>query len=84
MIDKTVRKNLLAIADAYGNVTGMSRSDIGRKFYGRGSFLKDLRAGKFSPSTSQVDKLVAKFLKEWPKERLADWPFLEALFMDRK
>ena len=80
MFEKTVRDNLLAIADAYRKATGDSMAKIGKKFYGRADFFARLKAGECRISLVQVDAMLKQFKKEWPKK--AVWPFTRAIFMD--
>jgi hypothetical protein len=81
MFNKIVRDNLWAIAAAYAKATGRSMAAISKEFYGRGNFLKNVKAGKHSLSVPQVDRILGKFRRKWPDD--AQWPLTRAIMMDR-
>jgi hypothetical protein len=81
--DAIARKNLLDIALAYHKATGKSLSEIGREFYGRGSFFTNLQKGKQQQLASRsIDSMLREFRKRWPEK--ADWPYVKAIFMTRE
>lgn len=81
-ISEPARKNLIAIADAYGAAKKLTRTEVSRQFYGRGSFLDDFNDGRQSVSLDKLERMVEDFRKNWPKK--TDWPFTEAIYMDQK
>jgi hypothetical protein len=81
-ISQPARKNLLAIADAYGAAMDLTRTEVSRRFYGRGSFLDDFSSGTQSISLDKLERMVQDFREKWPKK--TDWPFTEAIYMDQK
>lgn len=78
-LDKLIRNNLLAIAAAYCEATGNSLAQVGKEFYGRGSFFTELRKGKRSLSIRSVADMLEKFQKQWPPE--AAWPMTRTIYM---
>lgn len=74
MIAKTCRENLLAIATAYARARGLTIAQVSKKFYGKGSFLAELRKNKRSVSIDKFDELIDQFRDDWPPE--VRWPHL--------
>lgn len=81
MVEKKIRENLLAIADAYAKATGLALSTVSGKFHGKTSFLAALRAGECSLSISTVDAMLAKFSANWPSGAI--WPKTQPVYMHR-
>ena len=79
-ISSTVRANIGALVDAYRAATGLSDSQIGKKFYGNSFFFRDFDRGKLTISLKKLDEMMAEFHKEWPEG--ADWPHLRPVFME--
>ena len=77
-----VRKNLVAIARAYGEAEGVPLSTVSKRAYGNGSFLGQYAKGHGAISVEKVESMLAWFRANWPEN--ADWPFLPAIFMDRR
>jgi hypothetical protein len=77
-----VRRNLCQITDAYAAATGTPRSVVSKRFYGRSSFLDEYRQGKQTITVDKLDGILRALRREWPDN--ADWPFLPAIFMDRR
>lgn len=82
MIASVIRKNLLAVAMAYSKAADMSLSDVSRKFYGRGVWLRDFKAGKTSISIDKLEDVIRAFRRSWPQD--TPFPVLDPIFMDRK
>ena len=80
MIARTVRQNVVTLTNAFAKASGMSRSEVNRHFYGRGNFLTEFASGKQSISIDKLDRVIAKFRKEWPKGH--KFPVLTPVFMD--
>lgn len=76
-----IKQNLVKIADAYAAALGITRSQVSKQFYGRGSSLDEI-VGPNGPSISvdKVDQMLEKFWKNWPAE--AVWPMLPIVAMD--
>lgn len=82
MFDDLVRAGLLAIAGAYAKATRTSLSAVSRKFYGKASFLTDLKTKRQSISVRTVSRILDQFRDEWP-EGVAR-PNIPAIFMGRQ
>ena len=82
MDTEVVTENLLAIVAAYRSATGKTEEKVSVEFYGRSDFLRDLRAGKRSISVQQLDVVLKKFRRRWPRD--AQWPFVRPVWMTRK
>lgn len=81
-LERLVRYNLLAIVGAWCRATGKSESAASREFYGNNDFFAQLRTGEHTISVKQLDKMLNKFRRRWPKD--ADWPWTRALFMGQR
>jgi ribosome maturation factor RimP len=81
-IAKTIRKNLLTLAYAYAEATGKSITDVSREIYGRGGFVKGFEDNKSSISIDKLERVIAKFRREWPRRK--KFPVLDPIFMDGK
>jgi hypothetical protein len=57
-------------------------SVVSKRLYGRSSFLDELHRGKQSITIDKLDEILRKLRRDWPEG--ADWPFLPAIFMDRR
>lgn len=92
LAEDTARHNLLAIADAYCEVTGRSLAAVSKDFYGNRDFFIKLkqgirlrdrnkrpRPGAYSISLRKLDMVLAKFREKWPPD--APWPTLEPIIM---
>lgn len=82
MLAQIARKNLRQIATAYGKAKGLPLSVVSKRLYGRSSFLDELHRGKQSITIDKLDEILRKLRRDWPND--ADWPFLPAIFMDRR
>ena len=81
MVAAPVRKNVAAIARAYGKATGNSLATISREFYGQSNFLKDFAAGRRSITVDKLQELLVKFSDRWPET--AKWPETLPVEMNR-
>lgn len=79
MFGETARKNLIAIATAYGKATNMTLSQISKRAYGNASFLDQFKRGKVSISLSKLDCMLKWFADHWPAD--AERPMLRVPFM---
>lgn len=77
-IAKEIRVNVLAIANAYREATGLSLATVSARFYGNAGFLSEFKAGRQTISVDKLDQMVGKFRAEWPSE--AEWPDLGSIF----
>jgi len=82
MLAQIARSNLRQIAAAYGKAKGLPLSVVSKRLYGRSSFLDELHRGKQSITIDKLDEILRKLRRDWPDD--ADWPFLPAIFMDRR
>ena len=78
---REIRANVLAIATAYREATGLSLATVSARFYGNAGFLSEFKAGRQTISVDKLDEMVRKFRAEWPEN--AEWPFLPAVFFER-
>lgn len=69
------RANILALATAYADATGMTVDQISKKFYGRGDFIGVFVIRKASISVDKLDAMIDRFAAEWPDS--APWPELQ-------
>lgn len=81
MIERTCRANLLAIAEAYARVEGLSLATVSRQFHGNQAFLGRLKSGKCSMTVPKLDEMVRSFISKWPKG--ARWPLTRAILFPR-
>jgi hypothetical protein len=63
---------LLAVASAYCEATGVSLSTAGGRAFAESKLLVNLAAGVSSPTFARADRAVAWFSLHWPDG--ADWP----------
>lgn len=71
MFAKAVRRNILAIAKAYGKAEGISLSTVSKRAYGNGTFLSEIQSGA-NVSVDKVDNILAFFREKWPTG--TPWP----------
>jgi len=82
MIDKTARKNLFKIIDAYAKATGLPIPTISGRIYGNQAFLTDFREGRIKSMTfRKCEEMLDKLWAMWPKG--IKWPKTKPLSMDR-
>jgi hypothetical protein len=81
-VSATMRKNLLALTDAYVKAKKTTQARVSKQLYGRSDFLKELRRGRQSPSLVKVDQVVDFFRTNWPED--VPWPFLDAVVIRRR
>ncbi len=77
MIAKTLRANLMALADAYERATGLKLETISKKMYGNKTFFRAFRARKCSVSIDKYGQVVERFAAQWPEN--GRWPKLRDL-----
>ena len=75
-VAKTCRDNLIAIVTAYARASGLTITQVSKKFYGKGSFVAEFKRGARSVSVDKFDELVAQFRDDWPDG--ARWPYTHA------
>lgn len=76
------RANILALATAYADATGMTVDQISKKFYGRTDFIGSFVVRKASISVDKLDAIIAKFEANWPEG--APWPQLHDVTVNRR
>lgn len=82
MFAKTCRRNLLALAAAYGRAKGIGLKTVSRAAYGNPDFFGKLKSNEISVSIRKTEDLLAWFRKHWPDG--TQWPCLPPLFMNRE
>lgn len=80
-IDQAIRQNLLAVAQAYGEATGLAQSTISRQFYGNRDFFAELAAEERSVTTDKLADMLQAFSDRWPPGTA--WPAMQAVSMRR-
>lgn len=81
-VSKAISRNLLAIARAYAKATGVPLASVSRHIYGRAGFFEDLRRGRQSMTLKNLDTVLERFRKCWPKG--AAWPATDPITMPGK
>lgn len=76
MFEEVARHNLLVLARAYAQATGLSLASVGHEFYGNQAFFKDMEKGPKAITTTKYDQIVLRFSERWP--RGWPWPGLTA------
>lgn len=66
MFERTCRKNLLAITDAFKRATRLSETTISRRYHGTDDFLSQFRSGKCSVRLDTYERMLAKIGADWP------------------
>lgn len=80
-IARQVRTNVLAVAAAYREATGLSLATVSARFYGNAGFLPEFKAGRQTISVDKLEEMLEKFHRDWPTG--AEWPYLEAIMFER-
>jgi hypothetical protein len=81
MFEKAVRQNLVTIASAYAEHTGLSLAQVSKKCYGNAVFLGDYKRGRGGITVKKVGALLDWFRSNWPEG--AEWPPVRAAAMGR-
>lgn len=82
MFAEICRRNVLALADAYGRAKGWSEATVSNRFYNNGVFFRRLRAGEQSISVEKFGYILGEFARVWPEG--VPWPKLTPLLFDRE
>lgn len=77
MIAQCCRDNLRALVREYRKKTGLSLSQVSKRYYGNAGFLEAFLAGKQSMSLNKFDQVFQGLAADWPEE--ADWPQMRAV-----
>ncbi len=78
MFNETCRKNLLTLANEYERATGQGPTMISMRFYGNGTFFRELHQRNRSISVERFGTMLADFAKNWPEN--APWPDLAPIY----
>lgn len=73
-MEKFCRSALLRVAKRYGKVTGLHLNTVSRRFHGAVGFLGDFQSGKVTITLRKYDQMMREFRREWPKDKIGDWP----------
>ena len=82
MFAEVCRRNILELAKVYGHATYTAPTMVSMKFYGNGTFFRDLEQRWRSISVERMGTMLAKFAKEWPEGE--PWPNLEPIYPTRE
>jgi hypothetical protein len=82
MFEEAIRTNLLTIVSAYQKATGATLTTVSKRFYGRGDFLREFKAGRHTISVDRLGAMIRQFHKEWPED--APMPTTRPIFMHRR
>lgn len=82
MFTETCRRNILQIAKAYGQATGRSSNGISMRFYGNGTFFRELEDRNRSITIERYGEMLADFARSWPTD--APWPDLQPIHFSRE
>jgi hypothetical protein len=77
MFTEICRRNALVLAQAYGAATGNAPTTVSMRFYGNGTFFRELQKRKRSISVDRFGLMLADFARNWPKG--TRWPPLEEI-----
>jgi hypothetical protein len=76
-VAQACRDNLRAMVREFRKKTGLSTSQVSKRYYGNAGFLDAFLAGKQSMSLNKFDHVVASIAKDWPDD--AEWPSMRAV-----
>lgn len=79
-MEKAARKNLIAIAAAYGKARGWSLATVSKEVHGNSKFLAEFKAGKCSTTLAHFQTMLGKFWNLYRKAGL-DWPEMSPIQM---
>jgi len=77
MIATACRDNLRALVRSFRKSTGLSLSQVSKKYYGNAGFLDAFLAGRQSMSLNKFDQVFAALAADWPDG--AEWPQMRAV-----
>jgi hypothetical protein len=72
MSEQIMRDNLIVLAQAYADATGLSLATVSKRIHGKHCFMVDFIAGRCSTTLTTYFGMVAKLRVLWPKG--AAWP----------
>jgi hypothetical protein len=72
MSDSIMRENLMALANAYADATGLSLTTISKRIHGKQSFFAEYGAGKQTLRVNHYWYVIDRFREEWPDG--TPWP----------
>lgn len=72
MSEQIMRDNLVVLAQAYADATGLSLATVSKRIHGKHCFLADFISGKSSTAITTYFAMVDKMRATWPKG--AKWP----------
>lgn len=72
LYEPLLRNNLLSVAKAYSDATGLGLATIGRQFCKDSYFFERVVEQGRPFSALQYDRVVSRFAEEWPDK--AKWP----------
>ena len=75
----TLRANLMALANAYAEGTGVRLSAVSKRFYGHIDFFEKV-ATTGSVSIDKYDEVVTKMREQWPRD--VEWPALRKVVIE--
>ncbi len=78
MFNEVCRRNILELAAVYGHATYTAPTMVSMKFYGNGTFFRDLEQRKRSISVERFGTMLAAFAKNWPEN--TPWPDLAPIY----
>ena len=85
MFTDVCRKNILALAEAYGEVMGgHSLSWVSNHIYGNGTFFREFAARRCSISVDRYGEMLGEIAAKWPIDKIKDWPDLRPLYFTRE
>jgi hypothetical protein len=85
MFAEICRKNILALAEAYGEVMGgHSLSWVSNRLYGNGLFFREFAARRHSISVDRYGEMLGEIAAKWPIDKVKDWPDLQPLYFTRE
>ena len=85
MFTEVCRKNILALAEAYGEVMGgHSLSWVSNHIYGNGTFFREFAARRCSISVDRYGEMLGEIAAKWPIDKIKDWPDLRPLYFTRE
>ncbi len=81
MFTEVCRRNTLALAQAYKLATGKSLTTISMRYYGNGTFFRELENRRRSISVERLGDMLTDFALNWPAD--VPWPELEPLYFSQ-
>jgi hypothetical protein len=76
-VAQACRDNLRVLVREFRRGTGLSLSQVSKKYYGNAGFLEAFLAGRQSMSLNKFDQVFEALVADWPAQ--AEWPPMRAV-----